>query len=161
MTLSAAQQLMVLLYGLATGAVCAVMSCVFNAAREELRLGTVLSMVCDLLFWILVGVTVVWMNLRFGDGSVRIYQILAALCGFLLYTLLPGKLTEKAARLIFRGIKLLLSPVAFLYRGVVLYIGKIKQNIGRIGEHVKKNFSRITSIGKVRKKIRKNYKKML
>ena len=161
MTVSAVQQLMVLLYGLATGAVCAVMSCVFNAAREELKLGTALSMVCDLLFWIFVGVTVVWMNLRFGDGSVRIYQILAALCGFLLYTLLPGKLTEKAARLVFRGIKLLLSPVAFLYRGIALYIRKNAQKIGTVGDRIKKNFSRIASIGKVRKKIRKNYKKML
>ena len=161
MTVSAAQQLMTLLLGVATGAVCAVLSCVLNAAREELRLGDGLSMVCDLLFWVLAGVIVVWSNLRFGDGSVRIYQILAAVCGFTLYALLPGKLTEKAARLVFKGIKLLLSPVVFLYRGAVLYVSKIAQNIKATGEYIKKRLGRAASAGKIRKKIRKNYKKML
>lgn len=161
MTVSAAQQLMILLYGVITGAICAAMACVLNAAREELRLGTTLSMVCDLLFWIFAGVTVVWMNLRFGDGSIRIYQILAAICGFLLYTLLPGKLTEKAARLILRGIKILLSPAVFLWRGVTLYVKKIREKAGAFTDRIKKSLERAASAGKVRKKIRKNYKKML
>lgn len=161
MTVSNTGQLMALLYGVLAGAGCGAVAGIINALRSELRLGSFLKGAADLLFWVFAGVIVVWVNLRFGDGSVRIYQILAAVCGLLLYTLCLGRLTERTAALALRGIKLLFSPLAFLLRGVRFYLEKGVGKLKKLRDYIKKTMGRMSSIGKVRKKIRKKYKKML
>ena len=161
MTVSNTDQLMTLLYGVLAGAVCGALACVLNAFRNELKLGKFLSTAADLLFWLLSGVIVVAVNFSFGDGSVRVYQIFAAVGGLLLYALCLGRLTEKAASLILRGIKLVLYPAVFLLRGIRLYIGAIAQRLAGLRGIVQRARARIDSVGKVRKKIRKKYKKML
>ena len=161
MTVSNTGQLMGLLCGLMAGACCGLMAGIVNAMRKELRLGTFLTGAADLMFWMLAGIVTVWINLRFGDGSVRIYQLIAAACGLLLYMLCLGRLTERAAGLALRGIKLVLSPAAFLLRGIKLYISAAAGRLGELRDLVRKTLDRIESAGKVRKKIRKKYKKML
>ena len=161
MTVSNTGQLIALLCGMIAGAGCGAAAGVINALRSELRLGKFLGGAADLLLWIFAGVSMVWINLRFGDGSVRVYQIIAAVCGMVLYMLCFGRLTERAAGLVLRGIKLLFSPLAFLMRGIKLYLGAIAQKIRDKRDFIKRTFDRKASAGKVRKKLRKKYKKML
>ncbi len=161
MTVSSLYQLQVLMYGALAGVVCAGTASLVKGLGQELRLPSAVRAVLDLLLWVFAGGVVVWFSLSFGDGSVSGYQILAAVCGFLLYWLCLGRITEKGARLLGRLLRLIFAPAAFLLRGVKLYIEKIYKNLSSVLCHVHSLVKRSTSAAKTRKKIQKNYKKML
>ncbi len=161
MTVSTTAQLFSMLWGLLSGAVCAAAAAVIGAVRQELKPGPVLTMAADLLFWIFSASAVICINLKFGDGSVRLYQLLAAACGFALYLLCLGGLTRRLARLAMKGLRLILRPAFFLLRGIRLYFNDIICKIKNVFNKIKRGFARFASAGKMRKKIQKNYKKML
>lgn len=161
MTVSSLEQLSALLYGVLAGVICGATASAVNGFREELKFPTAVSMALDLLFWVFAGALMVWFSLRFGDGGIRGYQILAAVCGFCLHGLCLSRLTEKGARMLARLCRLLLSPAAFLMRGARLYIEKIYKKITFALKRVKNGIGRSTQADRVRKKIQKNYKKML
>ncbi len=161
MTVSAAVQLMALLRGLLTGGACGALAAVMNAVRERLRMGRGLSMVWDLLFWLLCGLTVVLVDLRMGGEPFRGPQLIAAVCGLVLYLLTLGRLTERLTGLVMTGIRFALSPVFFLGRGLRLYLGAWAEKARSLFLLGRRRLRRRSSADRVRKKIRKNYKKML
>ena len=161
MTVSTGVQLMSLLLGLLTGGACGALASVMNAVRERLRFGRGLSMLWDLLFWLLSGLTAVWADLRFGEESVRGLQLVTAVCGLVLYVLILGRPTEWAAGLVLKGLGIALSPVLFLGRGLGLYLGAWAGKAHALGGLIRRRLRRRASAGKIRKKIQKNYKKML
>lgn len=120
-----------------------------------------LALLTDLIFWLAAGTAMVFISLRFNDGGIRAYQIVGASCGFFLHWLLLSRITMKISRFIIKIIKIILSPAAFIFRGIVLYIKNIFEKVQCARLRLSQRLRRTAAYGKTRKKIRKKYKKML
>lgn len=161
MTVSSSLQLFSLLWAAAAGALCGAMAAVMSAVGRRFRPGRGLVMAGDLLFWLLCGGVIIWLSLRMGDGGIRVCQLITAACFMALYLLCLGGLTRRLTDAVLGVLGVILSPLFFLGRGVKLYIADVKQKIGQIYTKIRRFAKHSTSVGKVRKKIRKNYKKMI
>ncbi len=161
MTVSSLNQLQLFLIGALTGAVCGAAGCFLSAVRSRYGAGGAIAALTDLAFWLFAAAALIWTGLRFNSGEIRAYQIFAAVCGCVLYGLCFGKITAKLSELVLKAVGIVLSPAAFLMRGFCLYVKSIAAKINKMRIKIGKNLSRRKTASTMRKKIRKNYKKML
>ena len=67
------------------GLLCGVAYDILRLIRRMTKAGRIASAVADLLFWLLTGGVCAYTLFRISHESVRLYALLGALCGMLLY----------------------------------------------------------------------------
>lgn len=67
------------------GLLCGVVYDILRVLRRMLHAGPIASAAADLLFWLLSALTCSYALLRISHEPVRLYALLGALCGMLLY----------------------------------------------------------------------------
>ena len=97
----------------------------------------------------------------FNDGGIRGYQLLGAACGFALHYLCLGQISLPLARAVVRAAAIALFPAAFLLRGLGLYVKHIYGKARTMLLKICQSGKRVSTSRKRRKKIQKNYKKLL
>lgn len=160
MNVSSSHQLAVMLMAMAAGIVCGAIYTFLSAIRSALRGGGGLAMITDLLFWTAFGAGMLWICTSFNDGEVRLYQILAALCGLTLHWLCFAGISRAVSYVLVKAIGIILSPAVFFARGLRLYFKAIMDKISKIGVKAKMHRKKTTNTRRIRKNISKNYKKM-
>jgi spore cortex biosynthesis protein YabQ len=101
-----------------------------RAFQKTVNLPDFAIIVSDFLFWIIVGVSVVWCLWTFNNGKIRIYEFIGAILGSVLYFCLLSpiffRLFTYMSAIILKIItfifKILLTPLRFLYKIIVVYI---------------------------------------
>lgn len=63
-----------------------------NAMRQLFQAGRLLSLLMDLVMGLLLGCIVIFALLLSADGELRLYALLGAVCGFILFTATLGRL---------------------------------------------------------------------
>lgn len=81
-----------LLQALATGVVLGIYYDAFRLLRRVARFDPVSVMMQDLIFWVTSAVFVFFICVRLNNGYIRIYFVLLAMLGWLIYFLTAGKL---------------------------------------------------------------------
>lgn len=132
----------------------------FLAALRR-KTGEKLALLSDFTFWVVAAAAVIIMGIKFNDGGIRGYQILGIGTGFTGHFLVLNRISEKVGAF-FAGLLLkLMYPIAFILRGIVLYIREILNKTVRFFTKIAKIRQKIALRAKTRKKIQKKSKKML
>lgn len=122
---------------------------VFRISRIAFRLSKVTIAIEDFIFFMLCAVGIFAFSLEYGNGMVRLFFVIGALLGAILYLLTIGRLIFAASRGIINAIKLFFS---FIYR---IFIHPIKRFIVFLYQKIRFLFS---YIGRFSKKICKKSK---
>lgn len=124
------EQALHLLMITALGASCACLYDLFRAAHRLMKRHTAAVNVSDVLYWLIVTVGVIYALWLINDIEVLLYQIAGLIIGVILYFLLFSAyiyrffsvITEKTAKIMLYILKILLTPVRFLYKIITAFI---------------------------------------
>lgn len=122
--LTAAAQTLTFGQALLTGVCMGIYYDVFRIIRRFFQFGYATIVAQDVFFWVTSAAGVFFVMIWFSGGIVRIYFLLAVLCGWLLYALTLGALLMY---IIDRVIWLLRKAYRYIYKKAVMpIVGKVK-----------------------------------
>lgn len=119
MFFSQQEQMLVVLESVLLGVGLALYYDVLRALRRHFRAGTVLTAVCDTVFWLGLLAALFEFSIAFAAGQSRYYVLAGAGAGAALYFALPGEL-------IFGLLCALLDTLGFLRRKVMLLVHRLQ-----------------------------------
>ena len=57
----------------------------FRILRKSFKTSNLITYIQDILFWILTGISIIFVMYYFSDGSIRLFMLIGLILGFLLY----------------------------------------------------------------------------
>lgn len=91
MSVSVVSQLYLFSIFILTGFLIGIIFDIFRVLRKSFKTPDLITYIQDILFWILVGILVLYSIFTFNNGELRIFIFIAIFIGFLLYLLLFSK----------------------------------------------------------------------
>jgi len=160
--ISVSEQAIVFLNSLCFGVALGVIYDLFRIIRVAFPMGKIIVFIEDLLFLISAGLFSFIFILTVNSGRIRIFLLIAAAIGFILYYFTIGKLILKSAQSIIKIIKFILSkilsPFAKICSIIQRKIKKIFKKLKRVQLFFKKYFKFIKKKIIINKKECKNKK---
>jgi len=124
MILSMQGQAFVFLMAVVTGFACGFVFDLFRIFRKAIRHGTVLTQIEDVIFWVLAALIVFYAMFTMNDGEVRMFSILGAFLGMVLYFSTISLVIIKVSSKIIEMIKKVLRKFG---KSVIMRLRKCKE----------------------------------
>ncbi|MBQ9994128.1 MAG: spore cortex biosynthesis protein YabQ [Clostridia bacterium] len=118
---SIASQTLTLGQAIIAGIVMGIYYDIFRILRRIFRFKYATIVAQDVFFWITSAIAVFFVTIWFSGGVVRIYFVVAVLCGWLLYAFTLGALAMYIVDLLIRVIK---AAAAFISEKILTPLGK-------------------------------------
>lgn len=121
--------LIILAFTACGGTVCLIFD-IMRSLRKALQAKSAVTHISDFIFWTAAGVVCTYCLWNFNNGELRMFECLSFAVGMILYFFLLSPLFFKLLTLFFENIfkftrfilKILLTPLAFLYKIMVVPI---------------------------------------
>ena len=110
---------------------------IFRVFRKSFRHKDYIINIQDILFWLITGIILLYSSFTFNDGELRLFMILSAFLGFIIYLLTLSKITIKInVKIIFflkkilnKIIKIILLPIRkFFFKPFTFLVINIKKS---------------------------------
>ena len=131
---------------------------IFRILRKSFKTSDIITVIEDILFWIITGIILLYSIFVFNNGEIRLYMFLAIILGALLYMLLLSRYIIKISVGIINSIKQVIKfifkiiswPLQIIYKmaekilkkPILFCIVNIKKTFRQIGTKIYKNTSR-------------------
>ena len=131
---------------------------IFRILRKSFKTSDLITIIQDILFWIITGIIILYSIFIFNNGEIRFYMFLAVILGALLYMLLLSRYIIKISVEIINVIKKVLKfifkiiswPIQIIYettkkllrKPILFCFVNIKKSIRQIGTKIYKNKSK-------------------
>lgn len=153
MAVSTSGQVYVFLATVAAGVGTGLLFDLFRAWRMLLRPGNLSTGIGDLLFWLLVSVGVFLVIFTVNNGELRWFELLGIILGSLTYFLAFSHcclktitaLSKFLIKIVLVILKIVLTPLAFLYKIVNKVAGRIGRIFGRIFRKIGRGCKKVGS----------------
>jgi len=97
---------------------------IFRILRKSFHTPDIITYIEDILFWLFTGAFLLLVLFKFGDGELRIYNIVGLLVGVIIYILSISKFFIKInvtiitfiKSIIYKIIKIILYPIKFILK---------------------------------------------
>ncbi len=126
MNISIYNQLYNILIFFIIGIVIGILFDIFRILRKTFKTPDIVTIIEDILFWILVGIIIIFSIFKFNNGILRSYIFVGLIIGFIIYMLTISKYLMKISVKILLTIK---NIIYFPFRKINLFYKKIHQNI--------------------------------
>lgn len=117
-------QIYVLIVFILTGMCLGLLFDFFRIQRRVLKTYDFITYIQDILFWILSGIILIFVIMKYTNGEIRIYMIFGIILGIILYLRLISKLFIKINTTIFKLILKIISIPLFPFKKIYEIIKK-------------------------------------
>jgi len=140
------------------GAIIGFLFDLFRILRKSFRTSDIITVIEDILFWIITGIIILYSIFIFNNGEIRFYMFIALILGAMLYMLLLSKYIIKISVKIIGIIKIVIKfifkiiswPIQIIYKTTKRLLRKpilfcfvnVKKTIRQIGTKIYKNKSK-------------------
>jgi len=128
-------QLIQAVWAIAVGFIAGFLYDFLRAVRRRIRL-SLIAVVADSVFWVIVGLAVFVMGMVIGQGEVRLFMVICMMCAAALYFAAVSKLTLGVCNFLLDLFIKLLTLIAFPF----VFLGKKAKKLFRI---LKKPFQKL------------------
>ena len=110
-------ELLTFIYFILEGIVGGVLLDVLRTFRHNRKIKDIVVYLEDILYWIILGVGVIWLSYILDAGSIRMYMLLAVFLGMLIYFLTLTKLMYKVFDFVCRYLLKLIGWFCKIFKG--------------------------------------------
>lgn len=160
MEIHACRQAVVFLAATASGLCIGAVYDFLKLVRRSLHAGNAAVVFTDILFWIISAVFVFGVNMAVADGEIRIFQLVGAVLGAIIFFSALSKPFEKLFSFLASGfrfaLKFILLPFVFIFNIIRKVICVSEKRYGKIGFIIMFYHSKLRKNINLIKKIRKS-----
>ena len=137
------------------GAIIGLVFDIFRILRKSFKTSDIITIIEDILFWIITGIIILYSIFIFNDGEIRFFMFIGILLGVMLYMLILSQHIIKISvriiltikRILTFIFKILISPIQAIYKIIKKILKKpilfcfinIKKTIRQICTKIPKN----------------------
>lgn len=137
------------------GAIIGLVFDIFRILRKSFKTSDIITIIEDILFWIITGIIILYSIFIFNDGEIRFFMFIGILLGVMLYMLILSQHIIKISvriiltmkRILTFIFKILISPIQAIYKIIKNILKKpilfcfinIKKTIRQICTKIPKN----------------------
>lgn len=88
-----------------------------RAFRHNRKVNDIMVYLEDILYWILLGASVIWLSYILNVGEIRMYMLLAVFLGMIIYFLTLTKLIYKVFDFVCRYLLRMISWITKIFKG--------------------------------------------
>lgn len=137
-------QTLIFLYSVALGGVFGIIYDIFRLIRISLSAKKYLTAVFDVLYFALITLIFFWFSMNIGQGATRLFHIIGAALGLVLYLVTIGLVMGKIMRFVISKIKwvlcLIFKPFAMIFKFIWNKTENIRKKPAELLKKIKKNF---------------------
>ena len=160
MEIHACRQAAIFLAATASGLCIGVVYDLLKLLRRSFGAGNAAVAFTDILFWIISAVFVFGINMAVADGETRVFQLVGAILGAIIFFSALSKPFEKLFSLLVSGfrfaLKFILLPLVFIFNIIRKVIFISEKRCGKIGFIIMFYHSKLRKNINLIKKIRKS-----
>lgn len=160
MEIHACRQAVVFLAATASGLCIGAVYDFLKLVRRSLHAGNAAVVFTDILFWIISAVFVFGVNMAVADGEIRVFQLVGAVLGAIIFFSALSKPFEKLFSFLASGfrlaLKFILLPFVFIFNIIRKVICVSEKRCGKIGFIIMFYHSKLRKNINLIKKIRKS-----
>ena len=102
---------------------------IFRVLRRTFKTSDFITYIQDVIFWILTGILLLYVLLKFSSGEIRIYNFIAILIGFIVYMLTISKYFMKINVIILKFLKKIVCEIIRIILVPIKFILKLLRKI--------------------------------
>lgn len=160
MEIHACRQAVVFLAATASGLCIGAVYDFLKLVRRSLHAGNAAVVFTDILFWIISAVFVFGVNMAVADGEIRVFQLVGAVLGAIIFFSALSKPFEKLFSFLASGfrlaLKFILLPFVFIFNIIRKVICVSEKRCGKLGFIIMFYHSKLRKNINLIKKIRKS-----
>ncbi len=118
-------QLYIFLIYIASGMLIGIIFDIFRVLRKSIKTSNLITYIEDTIFWIIVGLFLIWEIFTISYGELRSYIFIGLLIGFVIYMLSVSKYFIKINVKIMSYVKKIILKILNIFKNILNFILKI------------------------------------